>query len=121
MKMKGKLHTGGRMVTSVFMMVTLLWLTISIPFVTASQQQIAKQNSIATKSLGNATEEESNPLSNTSEEKSSSSNSISEEYLHDFHTLDQFILIASETYASHHADVYVAYHGELLVPPPNIG
>lgn len=105
------------------MMVALLWLTVSTPFVFASQQELAKQDKIAADSqspLSVNEEESSNPFSNTTEEKNPSSTSFSEEYLHDQHITDHFFLIATQYHNCGNAGTYIAYHGELLVPPPNV-
>jgi hypothetical protein len=120
--MKQKRTTYGlcRLLSAALMIVTLFWLTISMPFVAVSQQEMAKQSRIESSQANTAQEEEStNPYSNTTEEKSSSSNSFSEEYLHDFHLIDHIVIKLRQSYACHDADAYVAYHGELLVPPPN--
>ena len=105
------------------MILALLWLTVSAPFVFASQQHLAKyeKSAKADSPVENTEEETTNPLTNTTEEKAptSSSSSFSEEYLHDHHTTDVFYSIVLQFHKCEHADIYVAYHGELLVPPPN--
>lgn len=100
------------------MVLTLLWLTISTPFVYAAAQQ---QHQVCA-SIG--TDEESpsddtNPFGNTTEEKvESGSNNISE-YLHHMHELVHPAGQLNKQKRSHDVDVYVAFHGELLTPPPN--
>ena len=109
--------------SAVLMIVALLWLTISTPFVFKCQQKIAKQHSTAKADIPvNGNEEESaTPLGNTTEEKAPTSiNSLSEEYLHDNHHSDYLLLINSQFHKGENAEVYVAYHGELHVPPPNV-
>jgi hypothetical protein len=108
--------------SAVFMILALLWLTISAPFVFASQQELAKHHKATnTASPLTQTEEESpNPLGNASEEKAPSTTSFSEEYLHDHHMPDHFFSIALQYYKCENAGTYIAYHGELLVPPPNV-
>lgn len=110
--------------TSIFMMVALLWLTISVPFVYAGQQKIAAEKKICKMAQqekdddGNAC----NPYGNNTEEKAPSNgvNTLSEEYLH--HSEDLFHAV--ELFLSHHhvhsVDEYVSYHGEMLCPPPNL-
>jgi len=109
--------------SAVFMILALLWLTISIPFVYNSQQnKLQKEKIEATQNaLADTNEEESstNPFGNNTEEKNPSSTSLSEEYLHDHFIHDHFFLISSQSYKCENVDTYVAYHGELLVPPPN--
>jgi len=109
-------------VSAMFMIAALLWLTISAPFVYASQQQQAKQdNSSTTQSpLDCNDEESSNPFGNSTEEKAPSTTSLSEEYLHQYHHPDEyFSSTASQYHNCASADTYVAYHGEVQVPPPN--
>jgi hypothetical protein len=68
--------------------------------------------------LAGTEEEAANPFGNTTEEKAPSS-SFSEEFLHDHHKADYFFSIVSQYHNSENDGTYVAYHGELLVPPPN--
>jgi hypothetical protein len=108
--------------SAIFMMLALLWLTISTPFVYASQQEQARQGKIANISnpLSGNEEEAPNPLGNSTEEKNSKSgNSFSEEYLHDHHLDDYFFSITAQFHKCENAGTYIAFHGELLVPPPN--
>jgi len=109
-------------VSAIMMIVALTWLTISAPFVFEQQQKIAKQNSSSCTSLpitGNE-EEAANPFSGSTEEKAPKSlNTFSEEYLHDHHQSEYLFSIASKFHKCDDAGTYVAYHGELLVPPPN--
>lgn len=116
-----KIYTISHKLSAVFMIVALLWLTVSTPFVLASQQELAKQqHSISDNQPPlSCTEEESNPFGNTTEEKAPSSNTFSEEYLHDHHITHYFILETSQYHKCENAGTYIAFHGELLVPPPN--
>jgi hypothetical protein len=88
----------------------------------AAQQELAKQNQ--TKNAGTPLacneEEATNPFGNNTEEKApGSSSSFSEEYLHDHHINDQFISIALQFHKLENAGTYIAFHGELEVPPPD--
>ena len=107
--------------SAVLMIVALCWLTISAPFVFENQQKMAKQNCEATATIPLAgTEEEANPFSGSTEEKAPKTlNTFSEEYLHDQHQSEYFFSIASQFHKGEDAATYIAYHGELLVPPPN--
>ncbi len=107
-------------ISSVCMILALLWLTVSLPFVYAAQQAIAKYDKTAQVDFPlSGSEEEANPLGNSTEEKAPGSISVSEEYLHDHHKSDYFFTAASQYHKGENADTYVAFHGELLVPPPN--
>lgn len=101
------------------MILALLWLTISAPFVYANWQEHASENRVANNDcLPSGGEEDANPFSNTTEEKSPNS-TFSEEYLHDHHASDCFFSIILRQHKCENADTYHAFHGELLVPPPN--
>lgn len=108
--------------SAALMFVTLIWLTISIPFVAAVKEEIAKKNktSIQISYTGEREEGSSttNPLNGT-EEKAPGSINLAEEFLHDHSTTEHFIAIVSEHYNPHMPSTYEAFHGELLVPPPN--
>lgn len=108
--------------SAAFMILTLLWLTISTPFVIAGQQELAKMEKMTDSQscAPEASQETDNPLGSTNEEKTpGASISFSEEYLHEHHDNHYFISIVSPYNKCDNADTYHAYHGELLVPPPN--
>jgi hypothetical protein len=110
--------------STIFMMAALVWLTISLPLVYAGQQEIARQQQTDnTSSPFTGSEEESaNPFGNgnSTEEKVPGSNSLSEEYLHDHHKEDGLSTLARQYRSCENARDYIAFHGELLVPPPNV-
>ena len=107
---------------AIFMIMTLVWLTISIPFVYAAQQQqstYAKVNAHSN-DLPDSEDSSSNPFGNTTEEKAESGSSSSlSEYLHDMEELTNLAGLQHKHDASHDVSVYVAFHGEMLCPPPN--
>ncbi|MBC7868128.1 MAG: hypothetical protein H7X88_11400, partial [Gloeobacteraceae cyanobacterium ES-bin-316] len=74
--------------SAVFMILALVWLTVSTPFVTAFKQEMAKQVKMEnTQSpLAGAEEDTNIPGSNTEEKTPASPTSFSEEYIHDLHT-----------------------------------
>jgi hypothetical protein len=104
------------------MVLTLAWLTVSLPFVNAAQQKAAAENCANAELPGGCNEEESdNPFANTTEEKTSNSvNSLSEEYLHHTNLPDQYFSVSSTEYKVEHASTYIAFHGELICPPPDL-
>lgn len=110
-------------VSAFTMIVALSWLTISAPFVYACQQEMAKQNSsLAVDFPITQAEEEANPINGSTEEKAPKTlNTVSEEYLHDNHRSEYFFSLTSQFHKGEDATTYIAYHGELLVPPPNKG
>jgi hypothetical protein len=112
--------------TSLLMLVTLLWLTVSTPFIVNAQLQAEKQialvSAASSQQNDDADDEQSCTAlgSNTTEEKTSNGfNSLSEEYLH----TDSELFHLAELYLNHtrtHTfSEYVAFHGEMLCPPPN--
>jgi len=97
------------------MIMALLWLTVSTPFVYASQQ--AHQKEIQNQAK---TGEDKNPFSTTTEEKNESSVSTLSEYLHDLNAMNQDFTLLTRVYKCHTSDVYYAFHPELLSPPPEV-
>ncbi|HEV8506924.1 MAG TPA: hypothetical protein VGQ53_16045 [Chitinophagaceae bacterium] len=102
-------------ISSLFMIMALLWLTVSTPFVFASQQ--AQQKEIQ-KQTGSS--EDRNPFSTTTEEKNESSASTLSEYLHDLNSMTHHFIVLTRIYKCHTSDLYYAYHPELLSPPPEV-
>jgi hypothetical protein len=99
--------------TSLFMMLALLWLTVSTPFVynaqRALEKEIQKQSSQA---------EDTNPFSNTTEEKNESSVNTLSEYLHDHPSLEKNFTLVTRLYKRYPSSIYCEHHPELLSPPP---
>jgi len=122
MKKNRKIFSIFQLSSAILMIALLCWLTISTPFVYASQQEQAKHGKMvhdsADSNAGNE-EENGNPFGNNTEEKTPSSNSISEEYLHTYHITTHLHTEISLYHKLENADTYIAFHGELLVPPPN--
>ena len=103
--------------SSVLMIVALLWLTISIPFVYAAQ---SSHHAIFTLACEDQPEEECpNPLTNTTEEKTESGVNNLSEYLHEAHSMEHGFIILANYEKCHADDLYFAYHPELHSPPPN--
>ena len=117
---KRKTYNVFQQTSGLFMVLALLWLTVSIPFVNASRQLISNQERAAHSKSSDCNEtEDNNPFSNTTEEKNSSTNTFSEEYLHNHHDDDYIISAIPQFHKCENAGTYIAFHGELLVPPPN--
>src|SRR5687767_3552311 len=88
--------------SSIFMMLALAWLTVSLPFVYEAQQVRDNQKTESHQNLPD-TEEDANPFANTTEEKTPNSvNTPSEEYLHDSHSSDTYITVPSTEYKVEH-------------------
>jgi hypothetical protein len=97
------------------MFISLLWLTVGTPSSWAYQQEVAAME----KNSGDIPPDD--PINSTTEEKVPTNNTFSEDYLHEVHITDLLIAKSSLFHKSKNADTYIAYHGELLVPPPNAG
>lgn len=117
---KRKIYSLSQKLAAVFMIAALLWLTVSTPFVFRAQQAIAQQeHKTADQSPLSGNEEESNPFSNSTEEKAPSASTVSEEFLHDCHISHYFGIQTISFHKCENAGTYIAFHGELHVPPPN--
>lgn len=106
------------------MILALLWLTISAPFVYKAQQELEKrqhhaQNIALTMEDLQDNTEECNPFGNNTEEKTESGSNGLSEYLHHIHELSHLPGLSPKHNCSHSFSVYVAFHGELHYPPPN--
>lgn len=103
------------------MAMALLWLTVSLPIVFESQKNLTKQEKTANAGtpLADNEEEAANLFGNTTEEKASGGSSLSEEYLHDSHINDLIFSVNLQHHKCENAGIYIAFHGELHVPPPN--
>lgn len=103
----------------IFMMFTLLWLTVSTPFITELQKELNKQSSYsAGGSEGQSMEDNANPFSGLNEEKCNGCGNTLSEYLHEPLTITT-LLTTELIHASHTgSSIYIAYCGELLSPPP---
>ncbi len=97
---------------SLLMLCLLLWLTVSTPFVYAAQQDVAVAQGIPGA-------DDDNPLSGTNEEKAETGSNTLSEYLHELlHYQPRFVL-RTLSYKCLPDDLYLAFHPELVVPPPD--
>lgn len=101
------------------MMLTLAWLTVSLPFVNSARQSV--QQTKTSSVPANQEDDNDNPFANTTEEKApGSGNTIAEEYLHDHYSCEHYITVPSAEYKVEHVSTYIAFHGELISPPPDV-
>ena len=121
---KSRIYNRFHIVSAILMMIALAWLTISVHFVLETQKNLAKISKITLDQspLAGTEEESGNPIGNNStEEKAPKTlNTFSEEYLHDHHKSDHLFSLALQYHKHENAGIYIAYHGEPLVPPPNV-
>jgi hypothetical protein len=112
------LYTVFQKASAVLMIFALVWLTVSLPVVSESIKELANHE-MTNSSLTGTEEETSNPLNGTEEKAPTPTSNVSEEYLHEHHKTDPFFLSAAQLHMLENAGTYTAFHGELLVPPPN--
>jgi hypothetical protein len=110
------IYTVTNFTIAIGMMLALAWLTISTPFVYKAQQQTTRQQAM------NVSDEEdaSNPFANTTEEKTPNGFNTISEYLHEYKVITPPEVIVINHFPAHFADLYIAFHGELLSPPPEV-
>lgn len=100
--------------SAVVMLLALAWLTVSLPYVNAAQQH---QHVLCT---GNdASTDDSSPFSTTTEEKNESGTSLLSEYLHEIPVMERNFITLTAFFKCHPSDLYIAYHPELVLPPPD--
>lgn len=90
----------------------LCWLTVSTPFIYASQQEYLSVQHDSEDDLGN-------PLSNTSEEKNESNVSSFSEFLHQQARLDHLPISLMNAFKQYRTDLYFQYNPELICPLPD--
>jgi hypothetical protein len=123
--MKGKIkYTISQQCSCVSMILMLLWLTISAPFIIPDQQKKmdgSKAGITAQAELPADSEDaDTNPFANTTEEKPESGASSLSEYLHHLDELVLHSTALTTSYNWHSSALYIAFHGELLSPPPEV-
>ena len=64
-------------------------------------------------------EEATNPFGNNTEKSPTDNDPFSEEYIHAANKIEHFFSLALQFYSCEKASIYIAFHGEILVPPPN--
>lgn len=113
---KQGVYTKNHLFSTIIMLMALVWLTVSTPFVYENQQlkkEFAKQQM-------DVTDEDYNPFSTTTEEKSENNVNTLSEYLHDLHVSEHTSSIIVKFYKCHPDDLYFAFHPDLLSPPPEV-
>ena len=119
MKRTKRAYTFFHKASAIFMIAALAWLTVSVAFVTPLGNLAKKDKTTHSQSSDSSANEEESSSNNTTEEKVPSGSSLSEEYLHHHQETHYFFSIVSTVHKCENADTYIAFHGELLVPPPN--
>lgn len=109
--------SAGRRISGIFFQLLLVWLTVSLPVVSES---ILHMNAASRQEGRGPAQDEQNQVPQNSEEKTPSSVSLSEEFLHhaDGHT--DLFTAAGPGFPVTTQSIYLAFHGELFSPPPNL-
>lgn len=105
---------------SIILIMTLVWLTVSLPYISDAQQhstQVAQSSGKSSLPV----DENNTPVSGNPEEKAASGgiNTLSEEYLHHPEELLSLEPTLIDHSSFHQICFYETFHGELLCPPPN--
>lgn len=105
---------------SILLILTLVWLTVSLPYVCDAKKQSVKVDRTTGKTSLPA-DQTSNPVSGNPEEKAASGgiNTLSEEYLHHPEEILALEPATIDHNSFHLIGFYETFHGELLCPPPN--
>jgi hypothetical protein len=111
--MKGRIETEIRLSSGLVMILALLWLTVSTPFIYAAQQQVEK--AMTQEKPGDS---EDVPLTNSTEEKTENGPTTISEYLQELSQVDRPFIQIAKLYKCHAADIYFEYKPELISPPP---
>ena len=98
------------------MLFMLAWLTVCLPYVNESRESANLSIQLTGEEAPDA--DDSNPLTNTNEEKSESGASLFSEYLHPLIQLNHAVTGITSHHKIHPSDLYLAYHPELIIPPP---
>ena len=119
MRYKNPTYNLTNLLAAFLMVLTLLWLTVSTPFVNAAYQQQDLYTQSDNSPAEDIPESEESPFNSATEEKTETNSNTLSEYLHYIHELSHMTGTSHKHDYSHSFDVYVAFHGELLCPPPN--
>lgn len=108
--------------TAMSMILVLLWLTVSLPFIYHISISLDDTHHMSSYFDNSNSEDiaERFMTNNTEEKGSENPNTFNEEYLHEFESGDAPSMTNMKVSKSEHGeDLTIAYHGELHVPPPN--
>ena len=112
MKKQKNTFTMGEVLSCLFMIFALLWLTVSLPFVNYAEQ-VGKAQVCDSTDNSNSTQQNLP----TEEKTESGSNSLSE-YLHDHHFEMHEGYVINNGFKLSPDDTYLAFHPEQILLPP---
>jgi hypothetical protein len=108
--------------TAMSMILVLLWLTVSQPFIYQIGILLTDTHQMASSyDNSNADDTAERFMTNNAEEKGSEDpNTFNEEYIHEYEASDALnMTILQSSILDRDEDCVNPYHGELHVPPPN--
>lgn len=111
---KMRIFGPNKFLVSLLLLLTLSWLTVSLPFVYAEQVQLSDCREQAPK------EDKQNPLAGMVEEKNEAGINSLSEYLHDLNTTDHHPELKTISYKNTSTELYLDHHPELISPPPKV-
>ena len=110
-------------ISSLLMLVTLAWLTISTPFIYEHQQNLIHFQLSHLQSENNLHVDDSDSINtmlpNPSEERTETNSNNFSEYLHHHDYFADDFITGTNYPISLSSELYIAFHGELLSPPPD--
>ena len=104
--------------SSLFMLLLLSWLTVCLPFVNENQQ--AARNTLEQATGETPVADSNNLFAGTNEEKSESGLSLLSEYLSAPYYPEPAIVSHASYRKRCSSTLYLAYHPDLIIPPPEI-
>jgi hypothetical protein len=111
MTIRSTISSRGEFLSSIFMVLALFWLTVSLPYVYEAQQ--VNKEIVSDQDADNA-----GNMGNTTEEKTESGNNSISEYLHDHNPLSHDLSDLNKGFKLHAHGLYSAFHPEMILPPP---
>jgi hypothetical protein len=118
MQQKQQTYKHRHILSSLFMLLALAWLTICLPYVNESEQNFKAQLERTCEETPDT--DSGNPLTNTNEEKSESGTSLLSEYLHHPYAVEHAFVELACHRQSHPFAEYLAYHPDMIIPPPEV-
>jgi hypothetical protein len=112
MKKQKNKFSKGELLSCLFMIFALLWLTVSLPFVNYAEQVAVEQTS------DNPEDDNSTQQNLPTEEKTESGSNSLSEYLHDHHFEMHEGYLISKGFKLSPDDTYLAFHPEQVLQPP---
>jgi hypothetical protein len=117
MRQKASTYNAVQKIGSLLLMLALLWLSVSTPYVYQFQQKTKTEKQAVT-AENNADAEDGGLLTNTNEEKAESGPNTLQEFLHEPLHLEHPSIEQVNEYGHFEQKASVAYHPDLISPPP---